>query len=109
MEGSLTRLGTDYIDLCYQHRVDPGTPIEETVGALAELVAGRLPRGGRRGLTTIRQPMVHKGQVAAELLFAQLRGDPKPDDVYLTAELVQRRTSGPRSQAHDGQVADRPV
>jgi aryl-alcohol dehydrogenase-like predicted oxidoreductase len=38
-EGSLTRLGTDHIDLYYQHRVDPNTPIEETVGALADLVA----------------------------------------------------------------------
>jgi aryl-alcohol dehydrogenase-like predicted oxidoreductase len=37
-EGSLERLGTDYIDLFYQHRVDPAVPIEETVGALAELV-----------------------------------------------------------------------
>jgi aryl-alcohol dehydrogenase-like predicted oxidoreductase len=39
IEGSLQRLGTDYVDLYYQHRVDPGTPIEETVGAMAELVA----------------------------------------------------------------------
>jgi aryl-alcohol dehydrogenase-like predicted oxidoreductase len=38
-EGSLRRLGTDHIDLYYQHRVDPGTPIEDTIGALAELVA----------------------------------------------------------------------
>jgi aryl-alcohol dehydrogenase-like predicted oxidoreductase len=37
-EASLKRLGVDYIDLYYQHRVDPNTPIEETVGALAELV-----------------------------------------------------------------------
>jgi aryl-alcohol dehydrogenase-like predicted oxidoreductase len=37
-DASLKRLGTDYIDLYYQHRVDPDTPIEETVGALAELV-----------------------------------------------------------------------
>ncbi len=37
-EGSLQRLGLDHIDLYYQHRVDPDTPIEETVGALAELV-----------------------------------------------------------------------
>jgi len=37
-EGSLERLGTDYIDLFYQHRVDPAVPIEETVAALAELV-----------------------------------------------------------------------
>ncbi|MGP0031869.1 MAG: aldo/keto reductase [Acidimicrobiales bacterium] len=39
VDGSLRRLDTDYIDLYYQHRVDPTTPIEETVGALAELVA----------------------------------------------------------------------
>jgi aryl-alcohol dehydrogenase-like predicted oxidoreductase len=38
VEGSLQRLGTDYIDLYYQHRVDPATPIEETVGTLHELV-----------------------------------------------------------------------
>src|SRR3954447_26402165 len=38
--GSLERLGTDYIDLYYQHRIDPGVPIEETVGAMAELVTG---------------------------------------------------------------------
>ncbi len=42
-EASLRRLGTDYIDLYYQHRVDPETPIEETVGAMAELVkAGKV-------------------------------------------------------------------
>jgi aryl-alcohol dehydrogenase-like predicted oxidoreductase len=39
VEGSLRRLGTDHIDLYYQHRVDPNTPIEDTVGAVAELVA----------------------------------------------------------------------
>jgi aryl-alcohol dehydrogenase-like predicted oxidoreductase len=38
VEGSLRRLGTDRIDLYYQHRVDPNTPIEDTAGALAELV-----------------------------------------------------------------------
>jgi aryl-alcohol dehydrogenase-like predicted oxidoreductase len=38
VEGSLRRLGTDHIDLYYQHRVDPATPIEDTVGALSELV-----------------------------------------------------------------------
>jgi aryl-alcohol dehydrogenase-like predicted oxidoreductase len=38
IEGSLRRLQTDYVDLYYQHRVDPDTPIEETVGAMAELV-----------------------------------------------------------------------
>src|SRR5258708_21341800 len=38
MEGSLQRLGTDVVDLYYLHRVDPKTPIEESVGAMAELV-----------------------------------------------------------------------
>jgi aryl-alcohol dehydrogenase-like predicted oxidoreductase len=38
-DASLQRLGVDHIDLYYQHRVDPSTPIEETVGAMAELVA----------------------------------------------------------------------
>lgn len=37
-EASLKRLNTDYIDLYYQHRVDPKVPIEDTVGAMAELV-----------------------------------------------------------------------
>jgi len=45
VEGSLQRLGTDYIDLYYQHRMDPNTPIEETVGALAELIAEGKIRG----------------------------------------------------------------
>jgi aryl-alcohol dehydrogenase-like predicted oxidoreductase len=38
VDGSLKRLGTDHIDLYYQHRVDPATPIEATMGALADLV-----------------------------------------------------------------------
>ena len=54
IEGSLQRLGTDHVDLYYLHRVDPSTPIEETVGAMAELVHGgqgpppRAQRGGGR-------------------------------------------------------------
>ncbi|MDQ1007818.1 aryl-alcohol dehydrogenase-like predicted oxidoreductase [Streptomyces sp. V4I23] len=58
VEGSLKRLGTDYIDLFYQHRVDPNTPIEETVGALAELVAeGKVRHIGlsEAGTQTIRR------------------------------------------------------
>lgn len=39
VEGSLTRLGTDHLDLYYQHRMDPKVPVEDTVGAMAELVA----------------------------------------------------------------------
>ena len=46
-EASLKRLGVDTIDLYYQHRVDPNTPIEETVGAMAELVrAGKIKHIG---------------------------------------------------------------
>src|SRR5207237_8436164 len=58
VEGSLKRLGTDHIDLYYQHRVDPNTPIEDTVGALAELVAeGKIRHIGlsEAGPTTIRR------------------------------------------------------
>jgi aryl-alcohol dehydrogenase-like predicted oxidoreductase len=38
IEISLRQLGTDHVDLYYQHRIDPTVPIEETVGAMAELV-----------------------------------------------------------------------
>jgi len=55
---SLQRLGVDHIDLYYQHRVDPNTPIEETVGAMAELVtAGKVRHIGlsEAGAETIRR------------------------------------------------------
>ncbi|GMA58480.1 aryl-alcohol dehydrogenase-like predicted oxidoreductase [Alicyclobacillus sacchari] len=55
---SLQRLGLDYIDLYYQHRVDPSVPIEETVGAMAELVkAGKVRYLGlsEAGAQTIRR------------------------------------------------------
>ena len=58
VEGSLTRLGTDHIDLYYQHRLDPNTPIEETIGAVAELVAqGKVRHIGLSevGVNTIRR------------------------------------------------------
>jgi aryl-alcohol dehydrogenase-like predicted oxidoreductase len=58
VEGSLKRLGTDRIDLYYQHRVDPNTPIEDTVGTLAELVAeGKVLHLGlsEASATTIRR------------------------------------------------------
>ena len=57
-EASLERLGVDHIDLYYQHRVDPETPIEETVGAMAELVeAGKVRYLGlsEAGVDTIRK------------------------------------------------------
>ncbi len=58
IDGSLKRLGVDYIDLYYLHRVDPATPIEETVGAMAELVrAGKVRYLGlsEAGAVTIRR------------------------------------------------------
>lgn len=57
-EGSLRRLGVDHVDLYYQHRVDPRTPIEETVGAMAQLVhAGKVRYLGlsEAGAETIRR------------------------------------------------------
>jgi aryl-alcohol dehydrogenase-like predicted oxidoreductase len=58
VEGSLRRLGVDHIDLYYQHRVDPDVPIEETVGAMAELVAAGKVRAlglSEAGPETIRR------------------------------------------------------
>jgi aryl-alcohol dehydrogenase-like predicted oxidoreductase len=58
VEGSLRRLGTDHIDLYYQHRVDPNTPIEDTIGAVAELVEqGKIRHIGlsAAGMDTIRR------------------------------------------------------
>jgi aryl-alcohol dehydrogenase-like predicted oxidoreductase len=63
-EGSLRRLGVDYIDLYYQHRVDPNTPIEDTVGAMAQLVKeGKIRHIGlsEAGPQTLRRAAkVHK-------------------------------------------------
>ncbi|MGO1316142.1 MAG: aldo/keto reductase [Cellulomonadaceae bacterium] len=62
-DASLARLGVDHIDLYYQHRVDPKVPIEETVGAMAELVtAGKVRRLGlseASGRTIRRAHAVH--------------------------------------------------
>ncbi|MGH8505745.1 MAG: aldo/keto reductase [Stenotrophobium sp.] len=58
IEGSLKRLGTDYIDLYYQHRVDPNTPIEDTVGAMSKLIdEGKIRHIGlsEAGPATIRR------------------------------------------------------
>jgi aryl-alcohol dehydrogenase-like predicted oxidoreductase len=58
VEGSLKRLGTDHIDLYYQHRVDPNTPIEETAAAVADLISeGKVRHFGlsEAGPDTIRR------------------------------------------------------
>ena len=59
-EASLRRLGTDHIDLLYQHRVDPDVPIEETVGAMAELVRAGKVRD--LGLSEVGPPTLRRGQ-----------------------------------------------
>src|SRR5580658_6102596 len=64
-DASLQRLGVDHIDLYYQHRVDPQTPIEETVGAMAELVkAGKVKY---LGLSEASPATIHR---AADGIFA---------------------------------------
>jgi aryl-alcohol dehydrogenase-like predicted oxidoreductase len=71
VEGSLKRLGTDHIDLYYQHRVDPKTPIEDTVGCLATLVAeGKVRHIGlsEAGPATIRRAHAVHPIAALELL-----------------------------------------
>ena len=58
VEGSLKRLKTDVIDLLYQHRVDPGVPIEDVAGAVKELIqAGKVKHFGlsEAGVQTIRR------------------------------------------------------
>ncbi len=58
VEGSLKRLQTDYIDLLYQHRVDPNVPIEDVAGAVKELIAsGKVRHFGlsEAGARTIRR------------------------------------------------------
>ena len=66
-EESLRRLGTDHIDLYFQHRLDPNVPIEDTVGALAELVAqGKVRYLGLCEVSakTLRRADAAAGQVA---------------------------------------------
>jgi aryl-alcohol dehydrogenase-like predicted oxidoreductase len=60
-EGSLSRLGIDVIDLYYQHRIDPQTPIEETVGALGELIkAGKVRYIGLSEVSSQTLERAHK-------------------------------------------------
>ena len=74
IEGSLRRLGTDYVDLYYQHRVDPNVPIEETVGAMAELVAeGKIRHIGlsEAAADTIRRANVVHPITAVQTEYSQ--------------------------------------
>ncbi len=90
VEGSLNRLGTDRIDLYYQHRVDPNTPIEETVGALAELVAeGKILHVGlsEAGPETIRRAHAVHPIAALQTEYSLWTRDPTVELLPLLREL----------------------
>ena len=90
LEGSLKRLGTDRIDLYYQHRVDPNTPIEDTVGALAELVAeGKVRYIGlsEAGPATIRRAHAVHPIAALPTEYSRWTRDPEAALLPLLREL----------------------
>ena len=89
-EGSLRRLGTDHIDLYYQHRVDSGTPIEDVVGTLAELVAeGKVRHIGlsAAGPATIRRAHAVHPVAALQSEYSLWTRDPEAEVLPLTREL----------------------
>nr|WP_315246738.1 aldo/keto reductase [uncultured Flavobacterium sp.] len=90
VEGSLKRLGTDYIDLYYQHRVDRNTPIEDTVGALAELVKeGKIKHIGlsEAGAQTIRRAHAVHPITALQTEYSLWTRDPEAELLPLLREL----------------------
>src|SRR5713101_3170400 len=90
VEGSLKRLGTDHLDLYYQHRVDPKTPIEDTVGALAELVAqGKVRHIGlsEAGTATIRRAHAVHPVTALQTEYSLWTRDPEAELLPLLREL----------------------
>jgi aryl-alcohol dehydrogenase-like predicted oxidoreductase len=90
VEGSLKRLGTDRIDLYYQHRVDPNTPIEDTVGALAEVVAeGKVLHIGlsEAGAATIRRAHAVHPVAALQTEYSLWTRDPEAALLPLLREL----------------------
>lgn len=90
IEGSLKRLGTDYIDLYYQHRVDPNTPIEDTVGALGELVAeGKIRYIGlsEAGPNTIRRAHKVHPIAALQTEYSLWSRDPEAELLPLLRKL----------------------
>jgi aryl-alcohol dehydrogenase-like predicted oxidoreductase len=89
-EGSLRRLGTDHIDLYYQHRVDPATPIEDTVGAMAELVqAGKVRHIGlsEASPATIRRAHAVHPVTALQTEYSLWTRDPEAEILPLVREL----------------------
>jgi aryl-alcohol dehydrogenase-like predicted oxidoreductase len=90
VEGSLKRLGTDRIDLYYQHRVDPNTPIEDTVGAVAELIAeGKVLHIGlsEAGPTTIRRAHAVHPLAALQTEYSLWTRDPEAELLPLLREF----------------------
>jgi aryl-alcohol dehydrogenase-like predicted oxidoreductase len=90
VEGSLRRLGTDHIDLYYQHRVDPDTPIEDTVGTLAELVAaGKIRHIGlsEAGPATIRRAYAVHPIAAVQSEYSLWARDPEAEVLPVLREL----------------------
>ncbi|MFE7507278.1 aldo/keto reductase [Promicromonospora sp. NPDC057488] len=90
VEGSLRRLGTDRIDLYYQHRVDPGTPIEDVVGALAALVAeGKIRHIGlsEAGPATIRRAHAVHPLAAVQSEYSLWTRDPEAEVLPVLREL----------------------
>ena len=90
VEGSLRRLGTDVIDLYYQHRVDPNTPIEDTVGAVAELVQeGKVRYLGlsEAGAETIRRAHAVHPVTALQNEYSLWTRDPEAEILPLVREL----------------------
>ena len=89
-EASLRRLGVDTIDLYYQHRVDPRTPIEETVGAMADLVKeGKVRWLGlsEAGPETIRRAHAVHPIAALQTEYSLWTRDPEDGLLALTREL----------------------
>ena len=90
VEGSLKRLGTDHVDLYYQHRVDPNTPIEETAGALAGLVAeGKVRYIGlsEAGPGTIRRAHAVHPLAALQTEYSLWTRDPEAELLPLLRRL----------------------
>ena len=90
VEGSLSRLGTDYIDLYYQHRMDPNTPIEETVGALAELITEGKIRGyglSEAAPDTIRRAHSVHPVTALQTEYSLWSRDPEKEILPVVREL----------------------
>jgi aryl-alcohol dehydrogenase-like predicted oxidoreductase len=89
-DASLERLGVDHIDLYYQHRVDPSTPIEETVGAMKELVeAGKVRRLGlsEAAPETIRRAHAVHPIAALQTEYSLWSRDPEDGILQTVREL----------------------